>query len=117
VFKNAVNTNSPAFGSAYTACKHLQPGGGPPNQNSAPSQAHIAAMLAFARCIRSHGFPNFPDPDSGGQLTPQMATQAGINLDQPAVLQAADACLSVTHGVITKVDVARALHPFNAAGK
>ena len=66
--------------------------------------AHTAAMLAFARCIRSHGFPNFPDPTSSGQLTHQMVAGAGINLHQPAVLQAGDACVSVTHGVITKAD-------------
>jgi hypothetical protein len=36
-----------------------------------------------------------------------MLAQAGINLHQPAVLDAADACVSVTHGVITKAVVAR----------
>ena len=106
-FKNAFNTQSPAFKSAYTACQHLQPGGGPPNQSPAHSQAQIAAVLAFARCIRSHGFPNFPDPNSSGQVTHEMLTNAGINLHQPAALQAGDACVSVTHGVITKTTVAR----------
>ena len=64
-------------------------------------------MLAFARCLRSHGFANFPDPSSSGDLTHQMLANAGINLHQPAMLQAADACVSVTHGVITKTAVAR----------
>ena len=64
-------------------------------------------MLAFARCIRSHGFPNFPDPTSSGQITHEMVASAGINLHQPAVLQAGDACASVTHGAITKATVAR----------
>ena len=64
-------------------------------------------MLAFARCIRSHGFPSFPDPTSSGELTHEMLANAGINLHQPAVLQAADACVGVTHGVITKAVVAR----------
>jgi hypothetical protein len=36
-----------------------------------------------------------------------MVASAGINLHQPAVLQAGDACVSVTHGVITKAAVAR----------
>ena len=106
-FKNAFNTQSPAFKAAYTACQHLQPGGGPPNQSPAHSQAQIAAVLAFARCMRSHGFPNFPDPTSSGQITHEMLANAGINLHQPAVLPAADACVSVTHGVITKATVAR----------
>ena len=106
-FKNAFNTQSPAFKSAYTACQHLQPGGGPPNESPAHSQARIAAVLAFARCMRSHGFPSFPDPTSSGQLTHEMLASAGIDLQQPAVLPAADACLSVTHGLITKATVVR----------
>jgi hypothetical protein len=36
-----------------------------------------------------------------------MLANAGINLHQPAIVQAADACVSVTHGFLTKADVAR----------
>jgi hypothetical protein len=36
-----------------------------------------------------------------------MLANAGINLHQPAMLQTADTCVSVTHGVITKAVVAR----------
>jgi hypothetical protein len=64
-------------------------------------------MLAFIRCLRGHGFPNFPDPTSSGELTHEMVADAGINLQQPAVLQVGDACVSVTHGYITKAAVAR----------
>jgi hypothetical protein len=45
-----------------------------------------------------------------------MVTRAGINLHQPAVLHAADGCVSVTHGLITQADVARAVNGSNAAG-
>jgi hypothetical protein len=106
-FKNAFNTQSPAFQSAGRACQHLLPNGGQSSQSAAQSQAHTVALLAFARCLRSRGFTNFPDPTSSGQVTHQMLAQAGINLHQPAVLQAADACVSVTHGVLTKAAVAR----------
>jgi hypothetical protein len=98
---------SPAFQSAEPACRHLLPGGGPHNQSPAQSQAQITALLAFASCLRSHGFRSFPDPTSSGQLTHEMLANAGINVNLPAVLQAADACVSVTHGVITKAVVAR----------
>jgi hypothetical protein len=104
---NSGIAQSPAFQRAYTACHHLLPGGGPSGQSAAHSQAQIAAFLAFARCLRSHGFPSFPDPTSSGQLTHEMLANAGINLHQPALLQAADACVSVTHGVITQADVAK----------
>lgn len=109
-FKNALNPSaehSPAFLSAERTCQHLLPGGGVRSRSAAPSPAQIAAFLAFARCIRSHGFPSFPDPTSGGDLTHQMVASAGINLHQPAVLQAGYACVSVTRGYITKTDVAR----------
>lgn len=109
-FKNAFNTQSPAFKSAYPACQHLQPGGGPPSQRAEHSPAQIAAALAFARCLRSHGFPDFPDPTSQGQLTPQMVTAAGINLHQPAALKAGLACTTVTHGLITPAAVERAIN-------
>jgi hypothetical protein len=100
------NARSPAFQSAETACQHLL-GGGPPSQSAAERRAHIVAGLAFARCLRSHGLPNFPDPTSSGQITHEMLANAGINVHQPAVVRAADACVSVTHGVITKAAVAR----------
>ena len=100
-------TRSPAARSAETACRHLLPGGGPPRQSAAHSQAQTVAALAFAHCLRSHGLPNFPDPTSSGQITHETLANAGINLHQPAVLQAADACVSVTHGVLTKAAVAR----------
>ena len=106
-FKNAFNTHSPAFQSAYTACGHLLPAGHGPNQNAPRNQAQTVALLAFARCLRSHGFPSFPDPTSSGELTREMLARAGIDLHQPAVVRAADACTSVTHGVITRAVVAR----------
>jgi hypothetical protein len=36
-----------------------------------------------------------------------MVAAAGIDVHQPALRQAGDACVSVTHGVITKAMVAR----------
>jgi hypothetical protein len=102
-FKHEVSSSvpSPAFQSAAAACQHLLPGGGP-HQSAAPSQARIAAGRAFAGCMRSHGFPSFPDPTSNGELS-----APGINIHQPAFLRAADACVSTTHGFLTTADVAR----------
>jgi hypothetical protein len=90
---------------AQTACEHLQPDGGQPSR--AQLAQHLGDLLAFARCIRAHGIQNFPDPTSGGELTREMLASAGVNLHQAAVLQAADACVSVTHGALTKAAVAR----------
>jgi hypothetical protein len=108
-FKDALNpttAHSPAFGPAVSACQHLMPRGRQ-RQNPPASQAQITAELSFARCLRGHGFPSFPDPSPTGQLTHEMLANAGINIHQPAVVQAADACVGVTHGFINRADVAR----------
>jgi hypothetical protein len=110
-------TGSPAYKSARAACAHLLPAGADQNTLSpAQKQAHAAGLLAFATCIRKHGFPNFPDPNSQGQLSLAMIVQAGINLKQPAVLQAGDVCAPASHGQITKGDVARAISEAGVAG-
>jgi hypothetical protein len=44
-----------------TAC-----GGSAPPSVSAPTYAQV---LALAQCMRSHGVPNFPDPDTSGSYT------------------------------------------------
>ena len=108
-FKESLNpttAHSPAFQPAVSACQHLMPRGGQ-SQSPRPSQAQITAELAFARCLRSHGFRNFPDPSTTGEITHEMLANAGINIHQPAVVQAADACVGVTHGFLTRADVAR----------
>jgi hypothetical protein len=108
-------SNGPAFASAQKDCAGIMPAAqnGP---SQAQQEAHVQGELAFVRCLRAHGFPNFPDPTAQGQLTPKMLTDAGINLHQPAVLQAGDACVSSSHGVITKAAVAQAVNGTNQPG-
>ena len=111
-------TASPAFKSAQKACAYLLPAGAGQTNGLSPAQqkARTEGLLAFAACVRKHGFQSFPDPTSQGQLTLEMIRQAGINLQQPAVLQAGDACVSVSHGQITKGDVAQAVANPSASG-
>jgi hypothetical protein len=55
------DASSPTFLRAYQSCHKYVPvgeGGGPPP----PSAAQLRFALAFAQCIRKHGFPQFPDP-------------------------------------------------------
>jgi len=103
-------SSSPAFQSAQKTCNHYLPAGGAHAPTAAQLQAQRQAALAFANCMRGHGFPNFPDPSAEGQLNPQMVTAAGINLHQPALLHAGLACVSVTHGLLTKADIERAVN-------
>lgn len=104
-FKQSFN-NTPTFTAANAGCGHLLPGQQNQDQGSAHTSQQVAAMLAFARCIRGRGFTRFPDPTSSGSVTHQMLAQAGIDLHQPALVRAADACVHVTHGLLTRADVA-----------
>lgn len=84
-----LGVSSSQFQTAQTACKHLLPNGG-----NGPSPAQVqqvrALSLSFARCVRSHGVPNFPDPASDGRI-PDPAT-VGINQGSPKFEAANQAC-------------------------
>jgi hypothetical protein len=96
---------------ASSDCQHLMPPTGlGPETTVQPTRIRLAAALVFAHCVRNHGFPNFPDPTTSGQLSPEMVTAAGINLHQPALLAAGLACAPLTHGLISRAAVERAVN-------
>jgi hypothetical protein len=109
-------SGQPAFNTAQKACQHIlgKPGSGP-DDNPAQRQARTQALIAFARCLRGHGFPNFPDPDASGELSAQKIEQAGINFHTPALLAAGKGCASVTHGMITAAQVVQAVNHANGS--
>lgn len=98
-------TGSPAFKSAQSACAHLMPGGPSPQQQQAQDQARRAGLVSFAACMRSHGFPRFPDPDAQGQLRIQTVTAAGIDIYAPATRAALLTCAPASHGQITRAEI------------
>ena len=73
------------FRTAQTACASLR-------QPAPARQPQImTGLLNFARCMRAHGIPNWPDPstDRNGQPVFDIS---GINPDSPRVSNTADAC-------------------------
>ena len=73
---------------AQSACGHLLPGSGrQPNQ--AQLQQERAQGLAFSRCVRAHGVPRFPDPDSTGRIPEQWP---GVDQGSPKFEAANHAC-------------------------
>jgi hypothetical protein len=62
---SSLNTNSPAFTQALTACKALEPAGFTGTKRSAQQQH---AALRFAQCMRANGVSDFPDPVNGEPL-------------------------------------------------
>jgi hypothetical protein len=93
-----LNPDSPAFRAARQACKQFLPSkAGPP----ATSAADRAAALTLARCMRSHGVPQFPDPAfSPPANAPRVlvmrgmvfAIPASVDPKSPAFQRAARAC-------------------------
>lgn len=55
-----LDVNSPRFQTAESACIHLLPNRGQPS--TAALQQSWSDFRTFARCMRSHGVPNWPDP-------------------------------------------------------
>jgi hypothetical protein len=88
---------NPAFAASHRACAHLLP-----NSNQ-PSQAQVQQawndMRIFARCMRSHGVPNWPDPTftSAQDHRPFFNTPANIDPNAPLITTRIASCRHVMH--------------------
>jgi hypothetical protein len=71
---------------ANTLCKHLLPRGGGTGTPQ-ERQQKFAFALKVAQCLRTHGFPTFPDPGASGQSVP-----AGVKTDSPQFQASESAC-------------------------
>jgi hypothetical protein len=82
-----LDRNNATFKAAQQACRGLEP-----RPSSAQRKAMNAAMLKFAKCMRSHGIKDFPDPQADGGLT--IGAKAGSDLDpnSPTFKAAQQAC-------------------------
>jgi hypothetical protein len=112
----AVRSDNPArFDSASKTCEHLLPNGslGAP-QTAQEEHKQLENELSFAKCMRSDGVTNFPDPSVHGGLTVAMVEAQGIDVHSPAVLRVVQKCLPASHGALTMAKVNEALR--NAGG-
>jgi hypothetical protein len=82
-----LNHNSPRFEAADQACRSLAPGGEQPPAR--PAQA-LAAEVKWAKCMRSHGLPGFPDPNAEGAFD-----SSRFDDSSPAFQTAGKACKAV----------------------
>jgi hypothetical protein len=94
---NILNSRSPAVLAAEKACKAQHDA--IIGTRAGPSADENAAFLEFARCMRAHGVPNYPDPTYGGNGRPNIPdlSSRGIDAQSPAVTKAARACNG--HGI------------------
>jgi hypothetical protein len=91
-------SSAPAFVAAQKAC-----GGGPggPGLPHA-TEAQKAQAIAFAKCMRAHGVPDWPDPIYGPPSNPTTTVLAirgmafvfppGLSLQSPALRRSASDC-------------------------
>src|SRR5262249_41499620 len=58
--------------------------------------------LAFSACMRSHGLPNFPDPDfgPGGRVTLRISARSGFGPRSPQFQSAQKACQDKLPGIV-----------------
>ena len=92
VLPHDLNLNSPTFVAANQTCKALAPAGHPTKTTA--SAQKLAAELKLAGCMRSHGLPGFPDPNSQG-----IFDRSRFNKTSPGFRAASNACKSLLAAV------------------
>jgi hypothetical protein len=93
--QSGIDTNSPTYQAAASACQKYQPTTGN-NANQGPNSQVQSQQLKFAECMRKHGVPNFPEGNSGGGQ--QSITNYGIDPNSPTFQAANRACSSLLSG-------------------
>jgi hypothetical protein len=58
-----VDPDSESLAAAQEKCEKHLPNGGEPEKANAED---LEKLQAYAKCMRDHGLPKFPDPDSDG---------------------------------------------------
>jgi hypothetical protein len=96
--ENGIDPRSPQFTNAREACRRLLPNGG--RQSSQEQAKELQAGLGYARCMRAHAVPNFPDPkvSSDGAIEFGMGAKSHVNPSSPSVKAAERACQHLLPG-------------------
>jgi hypothetical protein len=86
ILPSGLDPNSPAFKAASQTCRALAPAAHP----TTVSAQKLAAEVKMARCMRAHGLPSFPDPNSQGEFD-----RSKFGESSPAFQTASRACKSL----------------------
>ena len=86
-----IDPNSAAYKTAIAACQGLLPAQAPGQQSQ-----NLQQGLKLAKCMRTHGVPNFPDPNSQGGFSGTSGGNGpgntGIDPQSPQFQQAQATC-------------------------
>ena len=90
---SSLDPSTPAWKSATSACKDLQPPGFTGDEDVSPEEQE--RRLEFAQCMRDNGVEDFPDPAKGEPLVntyriPSSATEAGMRVLNAAMQKCGD---------------------------
>jgi hypothetical protein len=97
-----------AVAATATACSAGPPGpavasAGPSVTSSAATAAPAANAVAFARCMRAHGLPDFPDPGASGGIRVTTGPGSGVmGANSPQYASAYAACKSLMPALHTR---------------
>jgi hypothetical protein len=86
---NGITFSGPVAAAAEKACARFFTPSGPPPQ---PTSRERQAMLALARCMRTHGVPSFPDPTFSRAGPKATGPPAAVDPNSPAFKHAVAAC-------------------------
>ncbi len=90
---NNLSPQSPQYQAAQRACR-----GNLPDLGGNTSAAKEADALKYSQCMRSHGEPDFPDPNGQGVI--QIPNATGILAENsPQYKEAQQACQTLDHGL------------------
>jgi hypothetical protein len=84
---DGIDPSSPQYQAALQACSSLR-GGGTSNSGSS---ANLAKELKFAQCMRTHGVPDFPDPNKNGGFS----GSSTVNPQSPTFQNAQATCMQL----------------------
>ena len=86
-FQMTTNPNNPQLLAAQRACGKLLPAGQAQMSTGHFTPQQVAQLLTYAKCMRSHGIFNFPDPTSNG-----LGAMNGIDMNSPQFQSASQTC-------------------------
>jgi hypothetical protein len=86
-FDITTNPHNPQLQAAQRDCANLLPAGQQQQTTGHFSPQQVAQLLKYARCMRSHGILNFPDPTSNG-----LGAMHGIDMNSPQFQSASRVC-------------------------
>jgi hypothetical protein len=86
-----------AFGCALAiaACGSSDPTG---SNSGLTGQSRLAGAFSFARCMRSHGVSDFPDPKVRHNSIEILSSNSGVNVRSPAFQSAQASCRHLLPG-------------------